>query len=598
MHTSRHLVWAVRTAVFFFLTGCASGDEPQHADELREPAAQAAPAQGDRLGAALAAYAAAHPCDSAGTCWLNPLPRGNPLRAVAGTGPNDVWLAGEGDALHFDGEQVRGYPTGIDGVAALYIASPSDVWAVGERGVARFDGTKFTLAMPREPYPSWETDIWATGPDNVYVALNSGVRHWDGNAWTLIPSISGRTIAGSGPDDVWVAGSGNGCWHFDGKTWSNVPEPAYVTDVLVRAPNDVWMVTQPGRYTTMHHFDGTQWTREELRQGPGFSRFVQGNDGHIWTNAVARYDGTNWTRVGVTASTLAAVGESFLSVSSNGHIHRITSASVPVATDLVVGITASLYRVWASSGTDAWAVGANGAALHYDGARVHAVDTSVRNHLDDLRGTAHDDVWSVGTGGTIVHWDGARWTRVDGQTTSSLGTVHPVARGEAWIGGRDGVLLHATPTQVNRVVLEGLPEAASILDIGGAAADDLWLAGSLNAGASGFLAHFDGTTWSRVLLPAVSAMQEGALTKITAHASNDVWIEVPSRTGRTRFDYSWHWDGTRMTAVWRMPSGAPRLTEEDFATRPSREEPRTHAIDGRLFEVGPDGRFTYRLIAH
>ena len=45
---------------------------------------------------------AARVCSSGNWCWHNPLPQGNNLRAIWGTGSNDIWAAGDvGTLLHY-----------------------------------------------------------------------------------------------------------------------------------------------------------------------------------------------------------------------------------------------------------------------------------------------------------------------------------------------------------------------------------------------------------------------------------------------------------------------------------------------------------------
>jgi hypothetical protein len=68
-------------------------------------------------------------------------------------------------------------------------------------------------------------DVWATGPDNVYVtrALESVVQ-FDGVSWTALDDITAPQstgITGTGPDDVFITFAG-GANHFDGVRWTPV----------------------------------------------------------------------------------------------------------------------------------------------------------------------------------------------------------------------------------------------------------------------------------------------------------------------------------------------------------------------------------------
>jgi len=51
-------------------------------------------------------------CSPDGWCWLNPLPQGNSLQSVWGTGPKDVFAVGDhGTVLHYDGQSWKPQPS-------------------------------------------------------------------------------------------------------------------------------------------------------------------------------------------------------------------------------------------------------------------------------------------------------------------------------------------------------------------------------------------------------------------------------------------------------------------------------------------------------
>jgi hypothetical protein len=64
-----------------------------------------------------------------------PVPLEGP-RAISGTGPHDVWLVGDGGALHFDGEAWTLVP-GVSGPLALVAHSPPNLWFAGRAGLFR-----------------------------------------------------------------------------------------------------------------------------------------------------------------------------------------------------------------------------------------------------------------------------------------------------------------------------------------------------------------------------------------------------------------------------------------------------------------------------
>ena len=75
--------------------------------------------------------------------------------------------------------------------------------------------------------------------------------------WTPIPGVTGRRVAGSGPNDVWIAGAPTGLLHFDGTSWSRVPgwRACRSTALAAGGPGDVWLVAtrrprRPARRTS------------------------------------------------------------------------------------------------------------------------------------------------------------------------------------------------------------------------------------------------------------------------------------------------------------------------------------------------------------
>lgn len=205
------------------------------------------------------------------------------------------------------------------------LTGPADGWAVGNlvttvpnpqggprlvvgRALAeRWNGTswrKVAMAQPATQHALLQAvadlspgDAWAVGftgdvaPDT---SSPSGglVEHWDGTRWLIAstPGSSAETlnaVAGTGPDDVWVAGSmnlgapppaGDNTFfeHFNGTSWQTVPGPAgnfsedpvEVTALTALSPSDVWAVGtqnpelsgQPGSLNMAAHWNGKTWT--------------------------------------------------------------------------------------------------------------------------------------------------------------------------------------------------------------------------------------------------------------------------------------------------------------------------------------------------
>ena len=126
-------------------------------------------------------------------------------------------------------------------------------------------------------------DVWAVGGYGQGAPGRTLIEHWDGTAWTVVPSPnkgpfpnSLSAVTAIAPDDVWAVGT----WftkafddrtltlHWDGTSWHRVPSPnagpASAANDLVSvsaiATDDVWAVGSRGLHTLTMHWDGTSWS--------------------------------------------------------------------------------------------------------------------------------------------------------------------------------------------------------------------------------------------------------------------------------------------------------------------------------------------------
>ncbi|TVZ01770.1 hypothetical protein EAS64_30410 [Trebonia kvetii] len=237
---------------------------------------------------------------------------GNPpgsFAAVATVSPHDVWAvgvtAGQPLAQHWNGRAWTVVPTPSPGPqgsgigADLYsvaAVSARDAWAVGgtnggKTWIIRWDGTAWTRVPSPSPGQSAQLNrvaaasadsAWAVGS---YTSPATGIsllliEHWDGHAWTAVPSPAIRGgaalmgVAAASPDSAWaVGGGGEGALieHWDGRAWARVPSPHLAGGGTLRAvaalsPASAWAVgtgsLRPGHSltTVIEHWDGRAWT--------------------------------------------------------------------------------------------------------------------------------------------------------------------------------------------------------------------------------------------------------------------------------------------------------------------------------------------------
>ena len=162
-----------------------------------------------------------------GTAWRhvqspNPVdPRGiNGLDAVAATSGTDAWAVGAGGtnsvdqiiALHWDGTAWHSVPVPepdrFHDLYSVAATSAANAWAVGDYGtnsvshtlVLRWNGTAWSQVPSPSPGGSAgnnslsavaatsATDAWAVGNYSSASASGTLILHWDGTAWTQVPS--------------------------------------------------------------------------------------------------------------------------------------------------------------------------------------------------------------------------------------------------------------------------------------------------------------------------------------------------------------------------------------------------------------------------
>ncbi|HUS16131.1 MAG TPA: S-layer homology domain-containing protein, partial [Chloroflexia bacterium] len=386
------------TVLAFVLLGLAAG-----------PPAQAAPAgiaigapDGSRPAAPAPGRAQATTCAPNWNLVPSPNPlTNNYLKGVAAVGPNDVWAVGRthdanngalGGTLieHWDGTswtQVPGPGGTIDHqgrLNAVAAVGPNDVWAVG----MYYPGT----------------------------AGQTLIEHWNGTAWSVVPSpnrpgyneLLGVTAIAA--DDVWAVGYSAGdhatlTQHWNGSFWAIVPSPPpsslynyILTAVSAVASNDVWAVG-----------------------------YMEGQSGQSQP-VLEHWDGTAWTLV---------------------------------ASPRPGAFYTSFYGVTALASNDVWAVGAYSndggstflpAMVHWNGSTWSVVPANSSHIFNDLRAVsaaAPDDIWAVGLATDcdlclefrtlIQHWNGATWSEVPSPDGSNefdrLFGVVAVSSSDVWTVG-------------------------------------------------------------------------------------------------------------------------------------------------------------------
>ncbi len=300
-------------------------------------------------------------------------------------------------------------------------------------------------------------DAWAVGFDigsgNVDQTL---IEHWNGAAWTVVPSPSPgsqgsilKSVRAISPTNIWAVGNattsaeGTLVLHWNGTSWKQVTSPsplgtfASLNAVRAVSANNVWAVGQTfdqtdGFRTLIEHWNGHQWSQVSS-PNPGGS----GTDNAL--NALVFTSADNGWAVGRTSNSTT---DHTLILHFNGKKWAQQTSPTPGNGDV-------LFSVAASSGRDAWAVGANSAdsqtlILHWNGAKWSAVGSpnpGGPGKPDAFRGvtaTSASNAWSVGftsSGTLIAHWNGKKWSQVRSPSGVELDSAAAAGAGDVWAVG-------------------------------------------------------------------------------------------------------------------------------------------------------------------
>ncbi|MDD5307552.1 MAG: hypothetical protein PHU25_09565 [Deltaproteobacteria bacterium] len=326
--------------------------------------------------------------------------QGQHLRAIMGTGPDDIYAAGTcGLLLHFDGKEWTEIDLGADNTfntvwavakenvlvgGAVYDECNSE-GACGQGIIYRFDGMIWQRGFERTEDCSAIVSIWGASSDNIYAVggyssdSQSDISHFDGSSWS--------TLSSSGMDQVCYLGSGH--------RWSDIPQAIWgfaSAEIYIYAEYCGADEIISTLYYFPHIFDKT-CSIIDVASGYSHGRGI----GSIWGSspedvfavrdtgpAVYRYDGTAWS-------------------------------------EMETGGAEELMSIWGLGPKDVYAVGLKGRIIHYDGDSWKSMKTGIAGDLRGVWGTK-EAIYAVGDDNAklpdeerspaIYRYDGQSWTRV------------------------------------------------------------------------------------------------------------------------------------------------------------------------------------------
>lgn len=98
-----------------------------------------------------------------------------------------------------------------------------------------------------------------------------------------------------------------------------------------------------------------------------------------------------------------------------------------------------LFRIWGLHDRAAYAVGADGTCVRFDGEEWRSMNEGLSGHLYAIAGTREDHLVCAGDGGFVARYDGARWRRIELPTTAAFRGVE-VVEDDVYLCGLNGAL--------------------------------------------------------------------------------------------------------------------------------------------------------------
>jgi len=373
--------------------------------------------------------------------------------------------------------------------------------------------------------------VTGSGPDDVFVAFNFGLAHYNGVNWGVVPQGQGGAyIQSVGPRRAFV--------HNAGRLADVSPEGFRVQELPVSSAgawsdgsNLFYFVAGPNLY----RHTGSQWDHGVPNILSVTALAGDGNGGFVAVgamNQIARTAGmADWVH--------ACDGS--LAVFTAG-----CGGQEP---------TTNYVAVWASP-TDFVALTDVGASLHGDGDAETVDNTGTGMALAAIDGPSKDDLYAAGDNGTLVHY-GSGWTVLSSGTSAHLRHIDH-RDGTTWVVGDGGTVLSlsddvATAVDLGLAVdfrcawlesatvgfigdsqgniyrvedgvatsLTAAPDGGSVTGLGGTSASDLFVGTD-----AGNVYHFDGSILSPVRLPLpttkVDAMVSSG-TEVLITGDNELW---------------------------------------------------------------------------
>ncbi len=405
---------------------------------------------------------------------------------------SDVWgatgsaiyaVGSNGTVLNYGGSSWTTMSSGTTvSLSGVFGSSATSVWAVGDAGLIRYWNGSTWATQGAAVTTQDLKDVWAADASNVFAAGNGGaiLRTTNGgSSWSAMTLPAGFTddlngIYGSSATNVFAVAGNDTVLKWDGTNWTVIPTSSSVTYAgTAVAAATIESLTQPPPSQVAAIAD----PKSVVVDSSGNVYFT--NSG---THQVMKLDMT--TRA---TTVVAGTGRSGYAGDGGpaGPAGAVTSQN--------------LNAIWGPSASDLLAVGAGGAIIRWNGTSWSAVASPVTEGLRSVHGTSGSNAFAVGERGTFLRWDGTSWKSLATGTTKDLNGVFAVGANDVFAVGQSGLILRWDGTLVTDMTsgLANGPRKA-FYGVWGSSASDVFAVGEGSLGSTqGPIWHFNGTSWSR-----------------------------------------------------------------------------------------------------
>jgi hypothetical protein len=282
-----------------------------------------------------------------------------------------------------------------------------------------------------------DSEAWAVGYDKKLAVTE----HWNGTTWTSVPnpafthSVDLLGVSEVSSDDVWAVGDTRGgavlIEQWLGSAWSVVASPklpgtAVLSSVSAISAGSAWAAGYEyvaggpagGYVPLLEHWNGTNWTVSQVTSTGTLSGIAEISANDVWAVGQATIPGAGGTfTTGALLLHWNGIGwTQFASPDADGQLRSVSASSSSDVWAVGDGLTSALIEHWNGA---TWSIAAN----------PSPADGSLRSVVAQ----SPTDAWAVGDyspgPGTVrdtlvEHWNGLSWTAV--RSASAAGRTNYV----------------------------------------------------------------------------------------------------------------------------------------------------------------------------